>query len=67
MEMAGATLAVGDAPASARIPPSSLRVLLCPFLGRGDSLGLVLLPRLRYVVGERIVWVRGAKKGLDGE
>ncbi len=46
---------------------SSLRVLLCPFSGRGDGLRLVLLPRLSYVVCERIVWVRGAKERLNGE
>lgn len=67
MEMAGAALAVGDAATSTRVPRSSLCVLLCPFLGRSNSLGLVLLPRLSNVVGERVVWVRGAKKGLDGE
>jgi hypothetical protein len=67
MELAGATLAIGDAAASTRVPPSSLCVLLCPLLRRGNSLGLVLLPRLSYVVGKRVVWVRGAKKGLDGE
>ena len=68
METASTTLVVKDAAASTRVsPPSSFRVLLCPFLGRGDSLGLVLLPRLSYVVGKRVVWIRGAKKGLDGE
>lgn len=63
----GCCCAAGDAATNTRVPPSSLCVLLCPFLGRSNSLGLVLLPRLSYVVGERVVWVRGAKKGLDGE
>lgn len=46
---------------------SSLGILLCPFPCCGNSLRLVLLPRLSYVVRERIVWVRRAEQGLNRE
>ncbi len=46
---------------------SSLCVLLCPFLGCGNSLCLVFLPCLGYVVRERIVRVRGTEQSLDRE
>jgi hypothetical protein len=48
-------------------PTSGLCILLCPLLGRLDGLCLVLLPRLRDIVGERVVRVRGTKQSLDGE
>jgi hypothetical protein len=48
-------------------PVSGLRILLRPFLGRGDGLGLVFLPCLGDIVRKRIVWVRRAEEGLDGE
>lgn len=46
---------------------SSLCVLLRPLPGRGNSLRLVLLPRLSYVVREGVVWVRGAEESLNRE
>lgn len=65
MEFAKATLAVAGAFADTHGLRSSLRVLLCPFPGRGNSLCLVLFPCLSYVVRERVVWVRGAEESLD--
>jgi hypothetical protein len=46
---------------------SSLCILLGPFPGRGNSLCLVFLPRLSYIVRERVVRVGCAEEGLDGE
>jgi len=43
----------------------SLRVLLCPLPSCRNSLSLVLLPRLSYVVRKRVVRIRGAEEGLD--
>jgi hypothetical protein len=43
------------------------RILLCPFLSRGDGLGLVFFPCLGDIVGERVVWVWRAEESLDGE
>jgi hypothetical protein len=42
-------------------------ILGSPFLGRGDSRLLVLLPALGHIGGEGVVGVGGAEQGLDGE
>jgi len=44
-----------------------LRILCCPVTSSLDCSVLVLLPALCNIVGERIVGIRCAKKGLDGE
>lgn len=67
MRGAKATLAAADAVANTGRQHLSLRVLLCPLPGSGNSLCLVLLPRLSYVVRERVVWVWGTEESLNGE
>lgn len=62
-----ATPANADAVANYLWLYSSLGVLLGPFSGRGNSLCLVLFPRLSYVVRERVVWIWGAEEGLNGK
>lgn len=39
----------------------------CPLLRRCDGGGLIFLPALSNIGGERVVRVRGTKEGLDGE
>lgn len=52
-----------------RMGPATLRLRIRPRpLPRCcDGSVLVLLPPLRYIVGERVVWVRRAEECLDGE
>lgn len=61
------TLQVAGTVAEPRYLYSCLSVLLCPFPCCSNSLCLVFLPCLRNVVGERIIWVRGAEQSLDRE
>lgn len=67
MKFAEATLAGAGSFANVCSLCSGLRILLSPFSGRGNGLGLVLFPRLSYIICERVVWVRCTEESLDRE
>lgn len=67
LKVAKIIIASSETFASLRNLRSGLGILLCPFPCCGNSLRLVLLPRLSYVVCERIVRVRCAEQGLNRE
>jgi len=48
-------------------PYSSHGVGTGPLLRCLDGSGLIVLPALSHIVGERIIRVRGSEEGLDGE